>query len=170
MARNSAANGRTRRRQQTAITECTNFVIKKPTKSPKRILQQEILQNWKKEWDEADTGRLMHETIPTPSLKNHNWARSEVMFFTEHDPFTTCHKRFKLCASHQCSCVETGSSLHFATSRPHTKKWHFSKSSANNLIKWKNAILSNKRSRIRLNHIMDFLMDNDELIKGSSSY
>ncbi|GBN21118.1 hypothetical protein AVEN_3278-1 [Araneus ventricosus] len=112
-----------------AITEGIPTSILKPLSHLKKLLNQELLYNWKKEWDKTETGRLIHKIIPTPTTKNHNWDRREIMFLTEHGPFTSFLKRFKLRSSDKCSCGETGTPLHFATSCPFTKQWHFSKPS-----------------------------------------
>ncbi|GBN78545.1 hypothetical protein AVEN_161452-1 [Araneus ventricosus] len=106
------------------------------------------------------------------------------MYFTEHGPFTSYLKRFNLRSSDQCSCGETGSPLHFATSCPHTKTWHFTKPSDDNFytktwhftkpsddnfIKRKIGILHNNQLRIRLNQLIEYLKDHDELINGTST-
>ncbi|GBN02556.1 hypothetical protein AVEN_89522-1 [Araneus ventricosus] len=152
-----------------AIIHGTSFSLLKPLSHLKKLLNQELLTNWKKDWDKLNLGKPIHEIIPTPSFKNHNWDRREVMFFTEHGPFTSYLKRFNLRSSDDCSCGDIGTPLHYATSCPHTKNWHFSKPSSNNLLHWKKSILNNNQSRKRLQILMTFLMENDTLINGPST-
>ncbi|GBN14336.1 hypothetical protein AVEN_70451-1 [Araneus ventricosus] len=151
-----------------AITEGTPTTILKPLSHLKKLLNQELLSNWKKEWEKTETGRPIHKLIPTPSSKNHNWDHREIMFFSEHGPFTSFLKRFNLRSSDKCSCGQTGTPFHFATSCPFTKQWHFSKPSNDNLLLWKKEILNNHRSRTRLQNMMNYLMENDVLINGTS--
>ncbi|GBN84628.1 Retrovirus-related Pol polyprotein from type-1 retrotransposable element R1 [Araneus ventricosus] len=152
-----------------AITEGSNLEILKPISHLKYILNKEILQEWKKEWDKGTVGRLVHEIIPIPSFKLHNWSRYEIMFFSEHGPFTSYLKRFNLRNSDLCSCGEIGTPLHFATSCILTESWHFKKPSDSNILQWKLGILKNTGSRTRLKQLLDFIIDNDFLINGPSS-
>ncbi|GBO12315.1 Putative protein in type-1 retrotransposable element R1DM [Araneus ventricosus] len=153
---------------KSAITNGTFISLLKPLSHLKKLLNQELLTIWKKDWDKTNQGKPIHELIPLPSFRNHNWDRREIMYFSEHGPFTTYLKRFNLRTSEDCSCGDLGSPLHFATSCPHTKNWHFKKPSQNNILHWKKAILNNSQSRKRLKNLMTFLMENDILINGPS--
>ncbi|GBN57174.1 hypothetical protein AVEN_158014-1 [Araneus ventricosus] len=45
---------------------------------------------WQMAWDDGDTGRLIHNIIPTVSLQPINWTLNEVLFFTgESLPFVS---------------------------------------------------------------------------------
>ncbi|GBN02558.1 hypothetical protein AVEN_89524-1 [Araneus ventricosus] len=151
-----------------AISEGIPFPILKPHSHIKKLLNKDLLVKWKKEWDKTETGRHIHKMIPIPSCKNYKWDRREIMFFTEHGPFTSYLKRFNLRSNDSCSCGQPGTPLHFATSCPHTKKWHFIKPKDDNLLLWKKGILNNQNSRTRLKNMMNFMMENDILVNGTS--
>ncbi|GBO28354.1 hypothetical protein AVEN_211978-1 [Araneus ventricosus] len=112
----------------------------------RNILVQDLLPQWKSEWDSANTA---HELLPDPSLKHHKWSRFEIMFVSEYGPSATSLPRFHLRSTDVCSCGEMGSPIHFATSRPLTSSCHFSPLSSANLLLWKPAgVFSPKLSRI----------------------
>ncbi|GBO32282.1 hypothetical protein AVEN_119789-1 [Araneus ventricosus] len=150
-----------------AINEGTIINIKKPLSSLKKSLNQELLEKWQLEWNKGKVGRLIHEIIPSPSFKLHKWSRGEIMFFSEHGPFPSYLRRFNLKPTDLCNCGDVGTPLHYATSCILTESWHFKKPSTPNLLHWKKGILKNKGARIQLGKLMDFLMNNDDLINGS---
>ncbi|GBM93049.1 Putative protein in type-1 retrotransposable element R1DM [Araneus ventricosus] len=150
-----------------AINEGTIINIKKPLSSLKKSLNQELLEKWQLEWNKGKVGRLIHEIIPSPSFKLHKWSRGEIMFFSEHGPFPSYLRRFNLKPTDLCNCGDVGTPLHYATSCILTESWHFKKPSTPNLLHWKKGILKNKAARIQLGKLMDFLMNNDDLINGS---
>ncbi|GBL93845.1 hypothetical protein AVEN_153611-1 [Araneus ventricosus] len=43
------------------------------------------LQRWKKDWDEGETGRLIHDIIP--KKRPSPWTKDVIQFTTGHDPF-----------------------------------------------------------------------------------
>ncbi|GBM54921.1 hypothetical protein AVEN_77829-1 [Araneus ventricosus] len=150
-----------------AINEGTIINIKKPLSSLKKSLNQELLEKWQLEWNEGKVGRLIHEIIPSPSFKLHKWSRGEIMFFSEHGPFPSYLRRFNLKPTDLCNCGDVGTPLYYATSCILTENWHFKKPSTPNLLHWKKGILKNKGARIQLGKLMEFLMNNDDLINGS---
>ncbi|GBM81578.1 hypothetical protein AVEN_190283-1 [Araneus ventricosus] len=94
---------------------------------------------------------LVHELLPDPSLKNHKWSRFEIMFFTEHGPFTTCLHRSHLRSTDLCSRGEVGSPIHFPTSCPLASSWHFSTPSRANFGKDFKSCIFDKECTFSLN-------------------
>ncbi|GBN92422.1 Putative protein in type-1 retrotransposable element R1DM [Araneus ventricosus] len=149
-----------------AINEGISTNLKKPLSSLKKSLNQELLQKWQIEWDKGKVGRLIHEIIPALSYKLFKWSRGAIMFFSEHGPFPSYLRRFNLRPTDLCSCGEVGTPIHYATSCLLTESWHFKKPSSTNLLNWKKGILNNKGARNQLDQLMNFLMNNDDLING----
>ncbi|GBL77174.1 hypothetical protein AVEN_12797-1 [Araneus ventricosus] len=68
----------------------------------KKFLRQKMMATWQMNWDDGDTGRLIHNIIPKVSLQPINWTSNEVLFFTEHEPFPSFVQRFKLAETSFC--------------------------------------------------------------------
>ncbi|GBM02482.1 hypothetical protein AVEN_76523-1 [Araneus ventricosus] len=89
------------------------------------------------------------------------WSRFQIIFCSEHGPFTTYLHRFHVRSTDLCSCVEVGSPIHFATSCPLASSWHFSAPSSTNLFLWKKGFLKNAPSRSKSNNLIKFLLEYD---------
>ncbi|GBM87055.1 hypothetical protein AVEN_117907-1 [Araneus ventricosus] len=74
-----------------------------------------MLEEWPTSWKNGDTGRKIYNIMPSVSLRPTNWIREDVIFFSQHGPFTAYLKRFHLPDSDYCSCGGIGTALHYAT-------------------------------------------------------
>ncbi|GBM84637.1 hypothetical protein AVEN_135628-1 [Araneus ventricosus] len=48
------------------------------------VLQKESIIRWKKEWDNGETGRSVHNVLPKVKITPTTWQRPEIMFVTGH--------------------------------------------------------------------------------------
>ncbi|GBN80487.1 hypothetical protein AVEN_152311-1 [Araneus ventricosus] len=53
-----------------------------------------MLEEWQTLWKNGDTGRKIHNIIPSVSLRPTNWIREDVIFFSQHGPFPAYLKDF----------------------------------------------------------------------------
>ncbi|GBM24668.1 hypothetical protein AVEN_272895-1 [Araneus ventricosus] len=79
--------------------------MKLPKCHAKNILRKDMMKQQQSEWDEGDTGRSTFNIFPKVSLHSANRNRADVLFFTEHRPFSSYLHRFHLANSH-CVAVE----------------------------------------------------------------
>ncbi|GBN29505.1 hypothetical protein AVEN_154012-1 [Araneus ventricosus] len=68
---------------------------------------------WQMDWDDGDTGRLIHNIIHKVSLQPFNWTRNEV-FFTD-GSFPSYLQRFYLDEISLCTCEGIGTPINYAT-------------------------------------------------------
>ncbi|GBO02519.1 hypothetical protein AVEN_79754-1 [Araneus ventricosus] len=75
--------------------------------------------------------------------------------------------RFRLYHSDTCSCEVRGNGrpLDYATSCHITSSYHFTKSSTENTQLWRQHLLLNKLSRIKIAKLIYFLNQNENLVK-----
>ncbi|GBM88228.1 hypothetical protein AVEN_206348-1 [Araneus ventricosus] len=67
---------------------------------------------------------------PSVSFRPTNWIRENVIFFSQHGPFSANLKTFRFSDSDHCSCGGIGTALHYATECALTVSWHMRKPSA----------------------------------------
>ncbi|GBO05764.1 hypothetical protein AVEN_227194-1, partial [Araneus ventricosus] len=118
-----------------------------PKSSLKRELREWAIQEWQKEWENAAGGRSTYKMHPKVSHKTKDWPRELTLFFTRHGPFPSYLRRFHLHHSKFCTCGLTGTLVHYATVCPHTKEFHMTAPSSNNIIPWFRSVTNNKGSR-----------------------
>ncbi|GBM84842.1 hypothetical protein AVEN_95670-1 [Araneus ventricosus] len=70
--------------------------IAAPKSYVKKPLKTASLQTWQTDWDEGETLRLIHNSIPKVSDILSSWTREVIQFATGHGPFPCFLKRFNL--------------------------------------------------------------------------
>ncbi|GBN20440.1 hypothetical protein AVEN_165494-1 [Araneus ventricosus] len=120
---------------------------KLPKPHIKDLLRKRMLEEWQTLWKNGDTCRKIFNIMPSVSLRPTNWIREDVIFFSQHGPFSAYLERFHLSDSDYCSCDGIGTALRYATECIYTVSWHMRKpalnfeqerlkSVANNLVSW----------------------------------
>ncbi|GBN80055.1 hypothetical protein AVEN_106167-1 [Araneus ventricosus] len=136
-----------------ATKEGPNFDIPAPKSYIKKLIKTTSLQKWQADWNEGETGRLTHNTIPKVS-----WNREVIQFATGHGPFPW----FNLYHTNRCDSREVGDPRHFATSCALTV-FHMLKPSDYLTEQCRKSCLSNKYSRFKIIQLENFLTDNEVL-------
>ncbi|GBM35692.1 hypothetical protein AVEN_97889-1 [Araneus ventricosus] len=138
--------------------EALNFWIVASRNHIKSLLQKESIIRCKKEWDNGETGRSVHnvlfkvETTPTP------WQRPEIMFVTGHGPFPTYLKRFNIRNSGGCGNLET-----FYTMPVFTTSYYLTKPSEDLEPLWSKRVMNNNNSRAKIRKLIHFIVENEIL-------
>ncbi|GBM62158.1 hypothetical protein AVEN_56788-1 [Araneus ventricosus] len=86
------------------------------------------------------------------------------MFVTGHGPFPSYLHRFNLRKHENCSCIEKGDPMHYATKCRFTLSWYFQTPAVSLQLQWLKDILTNNLSRTRLRLLMRFICDENNLI------
>ncbi|GBL85444.1 hypothetical protein AVEN_34626-1 [Araneus ventricosus] len=89
-----------------------------------------MFEEWQTSWKNGDTSRKIYNIMPSVRLLPANWIREDVIFFSQHGPFSAYFKRFHLSDSDYCSCGGIGTALHCDTECILTVSWHMRKASA----------------------------------------
>ncbi|GBL74808.1 hypothetical protein AVEN_243661-1 [Araneus ventricosus] len=147
-----------------AITKGDPFLLPKPLSYLKAEIKSAALSIWQDNWDNGETGRSTHDIVPRVSNKPVGWNREEIMFVTGHGPFPSYLLRCNLRTHDNCSCGEKGDPIHYATKCPFTLSWHFQTPTVSLKLQWLKNILTNKFSRTRLQLLMRFICDENNLI------
>ncbi|GBL97681.1 hypothetical protein AVEN_248635-1 [Araneus ventricosus] len=113
----------------------------------KKLLKTASLQRWQTDWDEGETGRLIHNITPKVSDIPSPWTKEVFQFATGHEPFPCFLKRFNL---YRTNRWELGDPLHFATSCPFNISFHMTKPNDHLTKHWWKNCLSNKYSRSKI--------------------
>ncbi|GBM02947.1 hypothetical protein AVEN_269861-1 [Araneus ventricosus] len=68
--------------------------IPAPRNHIKSLLQKESIIRWKKQWNNGETGRSVHNVLPKVKTTPTPWQRPEIMFATGHGPFPKYLKQY----------------------------------------------------------------------------
>lgn len=134
-----------------------------PISHLRKLLLNNLLKEWQREWDETDLSARVKDCCPKVSCNN-NWTRQEIQFQTGHGPFPTYFERFKIKGNGNCACGELGSPDHFITSCPITISWHNCLPSNASRVEWRKMQWENKHVKSRIRLLMNFLKENEDLI------
>ncbi|GBL55600.1 hypothetical protein AVEN_49485-1 [Araneus ventricosus] len=129
------------------------------------LLRKSMLEEWQISWKNGDTGRKIYNIMPSVSLCPTNWIREDVIFFSQHDPFPACLKRFHLSDSDYCSCGGIGTVLRYATECIFTVSWHMRKPVPNFEQEWLKRVANNLVSRNKIRMIIKFISENKDLFR-----
>ncbi|GBL83037.1 Putative protein in type-1 retrotransposable element R1DM [Araneus ventricosus] len=149
-----------------ADSETTNIHQIKFSKAfLKTHLKKFLTQEWQRTWEDATTGRPIHNIIPKVSFDPVCWTREEILFFTQHGPFPSYFNRFKILPSPNCSCGQVGTPLHYATECILTSSWHIKKPAENLQKIWFRRVAANKNSRLLIRKIVQHINNNRALFR-----
>ncbi|GBM60131.1 Putative protein in type-1 retrotransposable element R1DM [Araneus ventricosus] len=149
-----------------ADSETTNIHQIKFSKAfLKTHLKKFLTQEWQRTWEDATTGRPIHNIIPKVSFDPACWIREEILFFTQHGPFSSYFNRFKIFPSPNCSCGQVGTPLHYATECILTSSWHIKKPAENLQKIWFLRVAANKNSRLLIRKIVQHINNNRALFR-----
>ncbi|GBM41022.1 hypothetical protein AVEN_180930-1 [Araneus ventricosus] len=152
--------------KSTADSETTNIHQIKFSKAfLKTHLKKFLTQEWQRTWEDATTGRPIHNIIPKVSFDPVCWTREEILFFTLHGPFPSYFNRFKILPSPNCSCGQVGTPLHYATECILTSSWHIKKPAENLQKIWFRRVAANKNSRLLIRKIVQHINNNRALFR-----
>ncbi|GBM92131.1 Putative protein in type-1 retrotransposable element R1DM [Araneus ventricosus] len=141
-----------------ADSETTNIHEIKFSKAfLKTHLKKFLTQVLQRTWEDAITGRPIHNIIPKVSFDPVCWTREEILFFTQHGPFPSYFNRFKILPSPNCSCGQVGTPLHYATEYILTSSWHIKKPAENHQKIWFRRVAANKNSRLLIRKIVQHI-------------
>ncbi|GBN51764.1 hypothetical protein AVEN_52941-1 [Araneus ventricosus] len=146
------------------ITKGDPFFLPKPLSYLKSEIRSDALSNWQDNWDNGETGRSTHNIVPGVSNKPVGWNREELMSVAGHGPFISYLHRFNLRTHGNCSCIEKGDPMHYATKCWFTLSWHFQTPTMSLKLQWLKNILTNNLSRTRLRLLMRFICDENNPI------
>ncbi|GBM14086.1 hypothetical protein AVEN_209972-1 [Araneus ventricosus] len=110
-------------------------------------------------------GRKIYNILPSVTLRQTNWIRVDVIFFSQHGPFPAFLKRFHLSDSDYCSCGGIGTALHYATECIYTVSWHMRKPAPNFEQEWLKRVANNLVSRQKIRGIIKFMSGNRDLFR-----
>ncbi|GBO24064.1 hypothetical protein AVEN_244437-1 [Araneus ventricosus] len=105
--------------------------------------------------------------MPSVSLRPTNWLREDVIFFSQHGPFTAYLKRFHLSDSDYCSCGGISTALHCAMECILTVSWHMRKPMPNFEQECLKRVANNLVSRQRIPGIIKLISENRDLLRPS---
>ncbi|GBM44380.1 hypothetical protein AVEN_147389-1 [Araneus ventricosus] len=148
-----------------AITSGCPYNILLPVSYVKSHLRQLMIRDWQNTWKNGKTGRLVNKLLPTVSLHSQIWPRELTIFFTEHGPFPTFLKRFRLSQHDFCNCGAVGSPMHYATECILTLSYHLRTPLPAHYIPWCKSIIENKTLRIKTCDIIQFIHKNNDIFK-----
>ncbi|GBN71298.1 hypothetical protein AVEN_121259-1 [Araneus ventricosus] len=149
-----------------AIRTGLPYNILLPVSYVKSQLRQLLIRDWQDTWKNGKTGRLVNKFLPIVSLHSQNWPPRELsIFFTEHGPFSTYLKRFRLAQGDNCNCEAVGSPLHYATECIFTLSYHLRTPLPAYFIPWRKSVIGNKTLRIKICDIVRFIHQNNDVFK-----
>ncbi|GBO42242.1 hypothetical protein AVEN_167233-1 [Araneus ventricosus] len=122
-------------------------------------------EEWQTSWKNGDTGRKLYNIMLSVSLRPTNWIREDVIFFSQHGPFSAYLKRFHLSDSDYCSGGGICPARHYATECIYTVSWHMRKPARNFEQEWLKRIANNLVSRHKIRVIVKFISENRELFR-----
>ncbi|GBL92256.1 Putative protein in type-1 retrotransposable element R1DM [Araneus ventricosus] len=149
-----------------ADSETTNIHQIKFSKAfLKTHLKKFLTQEGQRTWEDATTGRPIHNIIPKVSFDPVCWTREEILFFTQHGPFPSYFNRFKILPSPNCSCGQVGTPLHYATECILKSSWYIKKPAENLQKIWFRRVAANKNSRLLIRKIVQHINNNRALFR-----
>lgn len=134
-----------------------------PPSHIKRILKQQLLDQWQLVWDYDPRGRFAHRLLPKVSENHLLHHRNLYLFATNHGPFPSYLVTFGKAISKRCTCGQIGTSLHYMTSCTLTSTYHLRYSRNITLSSWFKTIISQP---ILLSKIINCisLIENNQLL------
>ncbi|GBN03043.1 hypothetical protein AVEN_232554-1 [Araneus ventricosus] len=140
-------------------------LTKLPKPHIKGLLRKSMLEKWQTSWKNGDTGRKIYKIMPSVSLCPTNWIREDVIFFSQHGPFSDYLKRFHLSDSDYCSYGVIVTALHYATECIYTVSSHMRTPVPNFEHEWLKRVANNLVSRHKIRRIVNFISENRDLFR-----
>lgn len=107
----------------------------------KKILKQQLLEEWQFIWDYDLRGRFTHQLLPKVSESNLLHHRNLYLFATDHAPFPFYLHKFGRTVSKRCTCGQMGTALHYLTKCTLTSHYHLKITQNISLASWFKTII-----------------------------
>nr|XP_042911993.1 uncharacterized protein LOC122272395 [Parasteatoda tepidariorum] len=142
-----------------------NYVYPLPVSYLKRRIKDSLLTKWQFQWNNSDRGRRLFKIINNVTFFKTIPPKQVIWFLTGHGPFPTFFNYLHITDTDLCTCGQQGSPEHYLTSCSYTVSWHSRQPSPTNLEIWQKTFITNNTLNKRLITVMNFLADNDYLLK-----
>ncbi|GBN96149.1 Putative protein in type-1 retrotransposable element R1DM [Araneus ventricosus] len=88
-----------------------------------RLIRDELICQWQNRWENCGNGKHTQKYLPKVSFKIKQFSPEITQFLTAHGRFPAYFYRFNLSREYSCCCGGFGSTEHFITECPFTRKY-----------------------------------------------